>query len=96
MRYLDFSNGWLQYGQEAVLPFFMLHQPVIMIIAFFVVQWDAGIPVKLPAVLLGSFAATIGLYELVIRRIGPLRALFGMPPRRQDKAQAAAGQALQG
>lgn len=96
MRYLDFTNGWLQYGQEAVLPFFMLHQPVIMIIAFFVVQWDAGIPVKLPAVLLGSFAATIGLYELVIRRIGPLRALFGMPPRRQDKAQAAAGRALQG
>jgi glucan biosynthesis protein C len=82
MRFLDFSNRWLQYGQEAVLPFFMLHQPVIMIIAFFVVQWDAGIPVKLPVVILGSFAATIGLYELVIRRIGPLRAVFGMSPAR--------------
>ena len=91
MRFLNFSNRWLQYGQEAVLPFFMLHQPVIMIIAFFVVLWDAGILVKLPVVLLGSFAATIGLYEVVIRRIAPLRAVFGMAPKRQDRAQVAAG-----
>ncbi len=81
MRYLDFSNRWLQYGQEAVLPFFLLHQPVILAIAFYVVQWDAGIPVKLATVVLGSFAVTLAIYELLIRRIGPLRALFGMKAR---------------
>jgi glucan biosynthesis protein C len=81
MRFLDFSNKWLQYGQEAVLPFFLLHQPVIMAIAFYVVQWDAGIPVKLLTVVLGSFAVTLAIYELIIRRIGPLRALFGMKAR---------------
>jgi glucan biosynthesis protein C len=78
MRYLDFSNKWLAYGQEAVLPFFLLHQPVIVAIAFYVVQWQAGIPVKLLTVVLGSFVASLALYELVIRRIGPLRILFGM------------------
>jgi len=78
MRYLDFSNKWLRYGQEAVLPFFLLHQPVIIVIAFYVVQWDAGIPVKLVTVVLGSFTVTLAIYELVIRRVGPLRALFGM------------------
>jgi glucan biosynthesis protein C len=78
MRYLDFSNKWLQYGQEAVLPFFLLHQPVIIAIAFYVVQWQAGIPVKLLTVVLGSFVATLAIYELVIGRIGPLRMLFGM------------------
>ena len=78
MRHLDFSNRWLEYGQEAVLPFFLLHQPVIMVIAFYVVQWDAGIPFKLLTVVLGSFVATLAIYELAIRRIGPLRALFGM------------------
>jgi peptidoglycan/LPS O-acetylase OafA/YrhL len=78
MRYLDFSNKWLEYGQEAVLPFFLLHQPVIVAIAFYVVQWQVGIPVKLLTVVLGSFVASIALYELVIRRIGPLRILFGM------------------
>lgn len=83
MRFLNFSNRWLQYSQEAVLPFFVLHQPVIVVIAYFVVQWDAGIPVKLAAVMLGSFAATVGLYELAIRRMGPLRAMFGMPSRQR-------------
>ena len=29
-------------------------QPVIIVIAYFVVQWDAGIPVKLPVVVLGT------------------------------------------
>jgi peptidoglycan/LPS O-acetylase OafA/YrhL len=78
VRFLDFSNRWLHYGQEAILPFFVFHQPVIMVIAFFVVQWDLGILPKLLVVLPGSFVATVALYELVIRRIGPLRAMFGM------------------
>jgi hypothetical protein len=54
---------------------------VIMAIAFYAVQWDAGIPVKLLTVVLGSFAVTLAIYELIIRRIGPLRALFGMKAR---------------
>jgi glucan biosynthesis protein C len=81
MRHLNVSNRWLEYGQEAVLPFFMLHQPVIMAIAFFVVQWNAGIPVKLVTVVVGSFVATVAIYELIIRRIGPLRTAFGMKGR---------------
>jgi peptidoglycan/LPS O-acetylase OafA/YrhL len=82
MRFLDSRNKWLEYSQEAVLPFFLLHQPVIVAIAFYVIQWQAGIPVKLLTVVLGSFVATLAIYELVIRRLGPLRTLFGM------KAQA--------
>ncbi|MBK8022412.1 MAG: acyltransferase family protein [Chloroflexi bacterium] len=77
-RSLNFTNPWLQYGQQAIVPFFMLHQPVIMTIAFFVVQWDAPILPKALLVLAGSFAATLALYEFVIRRIRPLRMLFGM------------------
>ncbi len=78
MRFLDFTNKVLRYGQEAALPFFVLHQPVIIVIAFFVVQWNSGIWIKLPIVMLGSFLVTIGLYELVVRRIRLLRLLFGI------------------
>jgi glucan biosynthesis protein C len=66
-----------------VLPFFLLHQPVIMAIAFYVVQWDAGIPLKLVTVVFGSFTVTLAIYELVIRRVGPLRTLFGMKARQR-------------
>ncbi len=80
IRFLDFRNKWLEYWQEAVLPFFLFHQPTIIVIAFFVVQWDAGIPVKLPVVILSSFVVTLGLYEFLVKRISPLRGLFGMKP----------------
>ncbi len=88
MRFLNFSNRWLQYGQEAILPFFLFHQPVIMIIAFFVVQWNVAIPPKLLAVVLGSFVVTLGLYELIIRRSDPLRVIFGMKSRRLHPIQS--------
>ena len=78
MRSLDFTNRPLVYAQAAALPFFMLHQPVIIAIAFYVVQWQVGIPVKLPVVVISSFIVSLALYELVIRRIRPLRVLFGM------------------
>jgi hypothetical protein len=78
MRFLDFSNKWTRYGQEAILPFYVLHQPVIFAIAFYVVQWEAGVTVKMLAVTLGSFVVTAAGYELLIRRVAPLRALFGM------------------
>ncbi len=78
MRSLDFTNRRLEYAQAAALPFFMLHQPVILAIAFYVVQWNAGIPVKLPVVVIGSFIGSLAIYEFVIRRVGFLRVLFGM------------------
>jgi glucan biosynthesis protein C len=89
MRFLDFRNKWLEAGQEAVVPFYVLHQPVIVIIAFYVVQWQAGVTVKMLAVVLASFVVTAGIYGLLIRRVAPLRALFGMKaPARLPTAQS--------
>lgn len=78
MRFLDFTNKWLLYSQEAVLPFFLLHQPVIIVIAYYVVQWNLGILPKLVIVVIGSLLVTLALYEFVIRRVGFLRTIFGM------------------
>jgi glucan biosynthesis protein C len=81
MRFLNFRNAWLNYGQEAILPFYVFHQPVIFIIVFYVVEWGVGILPKLLVVLISSFTITLALHELLIRRIKPLRALFGVKPR---------------
>lgn len=90
MRWLDFSNRWLRYGQEAILPFFVLHQPVIIVIAFFVVQWPVDIAVKLLVVVVSSFVVAVGLYELIIKRIGLLRSVFGMKSPQVRKPQIGA------
>ncbi len=78
MQFLQSPNRWLAYWQEAILPFFVFHQPVILLIAFFVVQWDVSFLVKLPVVVVGSFLLTRLIYEGIIKRIGITRLMFGM------------------
>jgi peptidoglycan/LPS O-acetylase OafA/YrhL len=78
MRYLDYTNQGLRYSREASYPFFLIHQPVIIIIAFYAVQWEVNLLIKLIVVLVGSLVISLGLYELFIRRINPVRALLGM------------------
>ncbi|NIS79909.1 MAG: acyltransferase family protein [Anaerolineales bacterium] len=80
-RILDFRNNVLEYGQEAILPFYVFHQPIIFVIVFYVVQWDAGIMVKLSLVILSAFVITGALHEFLIKRIAPLRIIFGMKPK---------------
>jgi len=81
MRYLNYTNKWLRYGREASFPFFFVHQPVIIFIAFYAVEWQVSLSIKLLAVVIGSFVLSIACYELFIRRINPVRALFGMKAR---------------
>ncbi len=93
MRWLDFTNQLLGDAQEAVLPFFMLHQPVIILIAYYVVQWQMGLVPKLMTVVVASFVVTVGLYQLAVRPFGPIRMLFGMssaPPKKLPLEQARA------
>jgi len=78
MRYLDSTNKWLLYGREASYPFYFIHQPVIIFIGFYVVDWQVHLLIKLLVVVIGSFAISLGIYELLVRRINPIRALFGM------------------
>ena len=82
MKRLNFSNKLLVYGNETIMPFYLLHQPVIIVVSYFVVQWNTGITVKLLVVVISSFLITLGLVELLIRPFKPMRRLFGMKPRR--------------
>jgi surface polysaccharide O-acyltransferase-like enzyme len=84
MRLLDFRSRWLDRAQELILPFYVFHQPPIVILAFFIIQWQTGILVKLSAVVLGSFVITLGLCEGIVRHLKPARILFGMKPSMQS------------
>jgi glucan biosynthesis protein C len=79
-RYLRHNTPFLRYSNEAVLPFYILHQPVILTIAFFVVHWSIPDLAKFFIILGVSFIIVMGLYEPLVRRYNPLRFLFGMKP----------------
>jgi peptidoglycan/LPS O-acetylase OafA/YrhL len=52
---------------DAVLPVYVIHQPVILAVAFFVVQWPLGILPKWIVVFGASLAITLALVELGLR-----------------------------
>ena len=77
-RLLNFSNRLLAHVNEMVLPFYILHQMAIVIVAYFVVQTGLAIPFKYGITVVISLAVIVALYELLVSRIGALRFLFGM------------------
>ena len=77
-RMLNFTNRFLAHVNEMVLPFYILHQTVIVIIAYFVVRTSLAIPFKYGITAVTSFLVIVILYELLVSRIGVLRFLFGM------------------
>jgi glucans biosynthesis protein C len=77
-KYLNLNTPLLKYANEAVLPFYILHQTVLLVIGFFVVQWDLPTFVKWAMIAFTSFTAVMGIYEFAIRRVNVLRILFGM------------------
>ncbi|MCU0916045.1 MAG: acyltransferase family protein [Planctomycetes bacterium] len=85
-RHLRFSNGFLKYANEAVLPFYILHQTIILTVGFHVLRLDISLWLEYLLIAAGSFVAIMALYELLIRRIGILRFFFGLKPRRRPQA----------
>jgi len=56
---------------------------VIVLLAYFIVQWGLGIPLELTVIAVTSLVLTLVVYDLRVRRRRPVRFLFGMkPPRR--------------
>jgi peptidoglycan/LPS O-acetylase OafA/YrhL len=70
-----------------VLPFYVLHEPVIVAAAWFLVRWHAPVPAKYATLVLVSLAATLALYEAGVRRYRLTRLLFGMKPLKLAGAQ---------
>ena len=83
-KYLTFSNRLLTYSNEAVLPFYLLHQTIILIVGWFVLPWDISNVAKFFIIALVSFPTILLLYELFIRHIGFMRFLFGMAPQKKQ------------
>jgi glucans biosynthesis protein C len=79
-RYLNRTSGSQKYLAEASYPMYIVHQTVIVVIAFYLV--GTGLPevVQWVLLLVGAVALTFAVYEIV-RRVNPLRFLFGMRTR---------------
>lgn len=87
-RYLDRTSPALSYLGEASYPVYLLHQTVIVIAAFYVVDLAAAEPLQWLTLMVVSVAGTFALYE-VVRRTRVTRFVFGMKPERTRVAEEA-------
>lgn len=81
------GRGWRaraqRYANDAVLPFYVLHQPVIVVIGYFVLGWGLPAAAEYFLISLLALAGTLLLYDLLVRRTPVTRVLFGMKARRR-------------
>ncbi len=77
-RYLRFTNDFLKYANEAVLPFYILHQTIILTVGYYVIRLDAPLWMEYLIIVIISFATVMAVYEFLIKRRNVLRVLFGM------------------
>ncbi len=88
-RYWNRDNRWRPVLAEAVFPFYIIHQTIIMIVSYWLV--DTGIPTWTQFLLIvGVTVVGCWVFYRAGREFGPLRPLIGLSRKRKAKAALAA------
>lgn len=78
MRHLSFDRTILGQLNEGVLPFYILHQTVLLWVGYYIMSMEIHDGLKWVIITIVSFSLIICLYMLIIRKIDLIRFLFGM------------------
>jgi peptidoglycan/LPS O-acetylase OafA/YrhL len=75
----------LQKCNEAIYPFYILHQTIIIILGYYIIQLELSIPLKIVILTVTSFPLIILIYSLLIYPFKIPRILFGMKKKENLK-----------
>lgn len=76
--YLNRPFKWLPFATEAVYPWYVLHQSLLIVIAYWLVPLRIGPVLEPTLVVVGTFVGCWGLHVGVIRPVRWLRQCFGL------------------
>jgi hypothetical protein len=88
IRWLNFPNRAIDYAKESVLPIYVIHHPIVLAVASFVVTWNLALWPKFAIIVVAVFALTLATYEFGVRRWRATRFVFGMSGRPVQTGQA--------
>ncbi|MES1222258.1 MAG: acyltransferase [Bacteroidota bacterium] len=80
-KYLNFTNRFLKYANQAVYPFYILHQTLIVAFGYYVVQWPLPIFAKLVILIILCFSSLLFIYQFIIKPFIIPRILYGLKPK---------------
>ena len=86
-QYFNRDSKLRKLANEAIYPFYLLHQPVIVVVGYFMVHWDIPVFWKVVFITISSFAIIAGLYWFLIRPINLLRIVFGLKMVSKENAE---------
>ena len=89
--YLNKPVAVLSYLNRASYPVYVLHQSVMMVIAYYIVAAGLSPTLSFLAIMLGSLAVSLGFYE-ICKRIAPTRFILGI---KKNKAAASSAKLSQ-
>ena len=81
--YLNRPYRWLPYANQAVYPWYILHQSLIIPLAFWLIPLNLPGWLEASLVLFGTIAGCALIHEFIIRRMRWLHPLFGVHLRPQ-------------
>ncbi len=76
--WLSKKSTLLKKCNEAIYPFYILHQTVIIVLGYYIIKLDLGIASKIGVLLITSFPLIIIIYSVFIYPFKIPRILFGM------------------
>ncbi len=82
-KYLNRKAAPLNYINQAVYPFYILHQTVIVVITYYVVKTNESILAKYLFTVILTFIISLSVYHLLIRPFALTRLLFGAKPEKK-------------
>ncbi len=87
---LGYGQCWFAKGSkllyvcnEAIYPFYILHQTVIIIVGYYIIKLDLHLGYKVALLLMITFPVIVLLYALVVYPFAITRIFFGMKPKQK-------------
>jgi len=86
-KYLNKQSRVLPYANQAVYPFYILHQTVIVLLTYYIVQTPDTVGMKYMFTVIVTFLISMVIFHLFIRPFRFMRFLFGMKPLAATKTK---------
>lgn len=90
-HYLNRPSPALTYMTEAIFPWYILHQTLIIMAGYWLTRQDLSVSVEFAGVVVVTFGGCILIHELFIRRFNLIRPLFGLKLKRNRTSEETAG-----
>lgn len=86
-KYLSHDSKFRKYANEAIYPFYLLHQPIILLFGFYMKDLEMSIALKAFYLTVLSFTTSVTIYLFLIRPFNFMRVVFGLKARKKEQLQ---------